>query len=271
MAANKKWILRAGALLILLGFVLPSMTVSCSALPSVGKSLSLYDLANMANQTVLYLVPLAIVMVIIFSFLPAQDARQTTQYYWGQVIGIALSGLAIFISVFSVYNQINQAGSELFTVTPEVGLFILSLGYILAVIGLIIIGRELNSSPQIYRIDSGSNMVQSGYVSRGDPPPVNAYLPFCRLELLRGDSPERMVLIRADNYSIGRGSGNDLQLFDPQVSRSHVRLRFVQGVWYIQDQQSALGTKVNNVTTAATRLNSGDEITLGNTTFRFIQ
>jgi pSer/pThr/pTyr-binding forkhead associated (FHA) protein len=68
---------------------------------------------------------------------------------------------------------------------------------------------------------------------------------------------------------IGRGAGNHLQLADLKASRQHARLRFAQGMWFIQDQNSSGGTFVNGQRIQATRLNPGDQITIGDTAFIF--
>ena len=67
---DKRWLVRSGGLLVLLGFVLPTMTVSCGGLSGFGRTLSLYDLASLANVPLLYLVPVGALAVVILAFLP---------------------------------------------------------------------------------------------------------------------------------------------------------------------------------------------------------
>lgn len=72
-----------------------------------------------------------------------------------------------------------------------------------------------------------------------------------------------------DGAQVGRGSFCDVQLPDSSISRLQLVLRDVQGNWFIQDQGSSSGTIVNGQRVQATRLMSGDQITIGNTTMTF--
>jgi pSer/pThr/pTyr-binding forkhead associated (FHA) protein len=59
-------------------------------------------------------------------------------------------------------------------------------------------------------------------------------------------------------------------LRDPNVSRHHAELRRApSGDWTIADLGSTNGVKVNDRRVGSTRLNSGDRVTLGTTTFSF--
>lgn len=77
------------------------------------------------------------------------------------------------------------------------------------------------------------------------------------------------VLIINDGDTIGRSPRCDLQIQDRKISRIHARLRKHGNEWFIQDQNSSLGTIVNGVSVSATKLYRGAQITLGNTTFIF--
>ncbi len=68
---------------------------------------------------------------------------------------------------------------------------------------------------------------------------------------------------------IGRGTACQIQLKDPKVSRQHARIRFHQGVVTIEDLKSAHGTLVNGVQVTSAQLRGGEELTLGDTRFRF--
>ncbi len=59
-------------------------------------------------------------------------------------------------------------------------------------------------------------------------------------------------------------------LRDPNVSRHHAELRrSASGEWTIADLGSTNGIKVNGRRVGSTRLEPGDQVTLGTTTFRF--
>jgi Mg-chelatase subunit ChlD len=73
----------------------------------------------------------------------------------------------------------------------------------------------------------------------------------------------------ADRVLIGRGSACTIQLPELSVSRQHARIRFAQGIWFIQDLQSTHGTFINNQRISATKLKNGDLIRIGSTQFIF--
>jgi cell division septation protein DedD len=75
--------------------------------------------------------------------------------------------------------------------------------------------------------------------------------------------------LTASEVLIGRGTACQIQLKDPKVSRKHARIRYDQGVVRIEDLNSAHGTLVNGVRVTAVQLSGGEELTLGDTRFRF--
>lgn len=90
-----------------------------------------------------------------------------------------------------------------------------------------------------------------------------------RLIGIGGPLAGQTVMITTDAFTIGRGSACQLHLVEPAVSRQHARIRCVQGEWYLQDLGSDGGTFVNGERVSATRLNSGDHITIGGATLLF--
>lgn len=99
----------------------------------------------------------------------------------------------------------------------------------------------------------------SGSVRTGEAP--SAYL-------IRSGTGQS-ISIRAAAFTVGRGRGNNLNVPDPQVSRRHAVIRYAQGRWFIQDQDSAAGTYVNGQRVTATVLNPGDRIRIGSAEFEF--
>ncbi len=83
-----------------------------------------------------------------------------------------------------------------------------------------------------------------------------------------GPSSGQSVILR-DYFMIGRGSDCGLRLTNPDVSRHHALIRSSDGMWFIQDQNTKLGTQVNGNPVRATRLQSGDRITIGGVTWIF--
>ena len=130
------WLAVLATLLVLLGFVLPVMTVSCSGMTGYGQAYSLLQLASEAEQALLYGVPLGILVALVFSFLPARNQRQAPPYLIAQAGGIIVSVLSLLIAILSIYNQVSQMG--VFDITPQFGAFLLIAGYILALVGLVL-------------------------------------------------------------------------------------------------------------------------------------
>jgi hypothetical protein len=81
---------------------------------------------------------------------------------------------------------------------------------------------------------------------------------------------DRRYVLDGERSTIGRSRDADCVLRDPNVSRHHAELRrSPQGEWTIADLGSTNGVKVNGRRVGSTRLSSGDQVTLGTTTFRF--
>lgn len=76
-------------------------------------------------------------------------------------------------------------------------------------------------------------------------------------------------LLEGQRVRIGRSSRADLVLDDPNVSREHAELAFIDGTWRIADMGSTNGLEVNGRRTRAVALESGDQITIGESTLTF--
>lgn len=76
-----------------------------------------------------------------------------------------------------------------------------------------------------------------------------------------------------DVMIIGREEGNDIVLHDARVSRRHAMLyRMQEGSYYLVDEGSSNGSYVNAVRIALpTRLQDGDQISIGSTNIQFRQ
>ena len=81
---------------------------------------------------------------------------------------------------------------------------------------------------------------------------------------------ERRYVLDGPRATLGRSKDADCVLRDPNVSRRHAELRRApDGEWTVADLGSTNGIKVNGRRVGSTRLRSGDNVTLGTTTFRF--
>jgi hypothetical protein len=77
------------------------------------------------------------------------------------------------------------------------------------------------------------------------------------------------VFFLSDGAVIGRSGENSIPLPDPSVSRQHARLRMGPNQWFIQDLDSAAGTRVNGKRVGAIALRNGDQICIGSYEFEF--
>jgi hypothetical protein len=81
---------------------------------------------------------------------------------------------------------------------------------------------------------------------------------------------DRRYVLEGPRATIGRSKEAQCVLRDPNVSRRHAELRrSAGGDWTIADLGSTNGVKVNGRRVSSTRLNPGDQVTVGTTTFTF--
>lgn len=262
MHTNGKWLVRVGALLVMFGFFMPSMLVSCTALPTASQAISLSQLTNqsMGGQPLLYLVLLGALVTIAFAFLPSNRTSQQVQYLVAQILGLGLGAFSMIATFMSLSSQMQQIG---FSVTPTIGFYVLLAGYGAAAIG---IGMQFQENARMGTPFSLREAGLSPPVSESQKPPVQQ-VSGPRLEVLHGWTDKAPIPV-FDGFLIGRGSRANLSLTDRSISVQHARLRYAQGTWFIQDQSSN-GTFVNGQQINATSLNTGDQIRIGETTFIF--
>lgn len=288
MQNPKKWLTRAGVLLFLLGFFLPCITVSCSGMP--GDALSLYDLASMPSQVLsfgqfmLYLALIGMLAVIVFSFLPAVNEQQEKTFFWAQAGSLTGSVVFLCLPLLLLQSQVNRANSGLgmIQIHAEAGAFVVFLGVAAAVGGLVWQATESGVAP-LARVplqwghadpQPAAPAQVWGNVAAYPPQPAAFQMPqplftSVYLEVIEGDLSQRVIPVTSGDFHIGRGSDNDWRISDSSVSRLHLRLRFAEGTWFLQDQQSSSGTYVNGQPVQATRVHTGDEIRIGGTSFVF--
>lgn len=272
MLSNIKWLVRAGTLLILLGFFMPSMMISCTAM-GVTQNVAQVSLADLAggNQfqqgdAALSLIFLGALVAFVASMISLFNQDWERYMPMLEAGGIGISLLVVVSSLIRLNSD--TAGTGV-TIEPLFGAGVLMLGYLLAVGGVLMEFLQNAQSAQLY----------AGRVAAyRKPEPVAAPQPVfvppdsmtvARLELIGGNFHTSVVQIIGEDFSIGRGNANSLNIPDKKISRTHARLRFAQGAWFIQDQNSAVGTYLNNQRIQASRINAGDQIKIGDVTFVF--
>lgn len=268
MTISGKWVLRTGALLVVLGFVLPALTVSCSGMPGLGRTFTLAQIAGEAEQPSLYLIPIGALIAGALSLIPALSYTQNMRLFYTQVGCMVAGLLSMLVSYFSLSNQVHEFGG--FEMSPEYGLFVLLGGYLGAVVGFWLEWQALHQNSQLPE-EIPKYPPDQREIAKGDWFEDEVVEPsrFPFLEPIQGSLTSEPVFIRNDSFSIGRGSENDLRLQDPKVSRQHARLRFAQNAWFIQDQGSAGGIFVNTELINAVSVRTGDQIKIGDHIFIF--
>lgn len=94
-------------------------------------------------------------------------------------------------------------------------------------------------------------------------------MPHAWLEGIEGAMKGRQAVLQQADTLVGRSTVCDVQIYDPKVSRKHFRIRFGNGAFYLQDQQSSRGTVINGERVMAQKLNSGDRIDIGDSSMVF--
>lgn len=280
------WMIRIGAAAVLIAFFLPLFKL----VNGIFGAISFLDIAKFAQA--FYIIPVAMlvilatsflvdprknkkefqmiigisfgltVLVIVFSVMKIQKDIQTLGTMAGGLFGgllggslgtpdLALLGLPAGVSLGSLAGQILNE-----IITPTIGVYLSVLGYLAILTGWIMQFNTTSSQ----RTSSYSKDLISIPAKVSDGP---------YLEVIRGALPQKSIPISTAQFSIGRSSKNNLQLPDNSVSRVHANLKFAQGMWFLQDQNSSGGTFVNSQPINALRLNPGDQIRIGNHTFIF--
>lgn len=93
-------------------------------------------------------------------------------------------------------------------------------------------------------------------------------MPFS-LTIVEGKDQGRQFTFDQPEVLIGRTAENDVVLYDPGVSRRHVKIREDGGRYRVEDLGSANGTQLNGVTVAEEELKEGDAIGVGPVVFTF--
>lgn len=260
MKSASKWIVMAGAILIFVGFFLPNS----GSMLGAGFSNSLFQLANKPFWFFLYLEPIFAVVILILAMVPSRGKRTKNIFLVVQVGCLTVTLVLFFVSLLVVLQQ--PPVWEISNLLPGLGFIFIILGAVALIVGIIL------DSPFVMK--KNEKNIEADKDEQPLVPPVeqaknSANVPY--LECKKGSAVGEKILIQVVNFSIGRGRDNHLQIKDKtnKVSRVHAKLRYSEEAWYIQDQESKLGTYVNGKRINATRLQTGDAIKIGEDEFEF--
>jgi pSer/pThr/pTyr-binding forkhead associated (FHA) protein/tetratricopeptide (TPR) repeat protein len=91
------------------------------------------------------------------------------------------------------------------------------------------------------------------------------------LKVLKGEEIGREIkLSSGTNWTVGRGSKNDIQINSSKLSRSHFRIIKIASSYRVEDLGSANGTRVNGVSVSDSPLSSFDTIQAGPVELQFL-
>ena len=92
---------------------------------------------------------------------------------------------------------------------------------------------------------------------------IAASAPEARLYFRDGSGHERYAIVSSPEFTLGRGSMNDLPSNAPNVSRQHALIQIRDRRYILRDRQSKHGTFVNGTRIDEVELRHGDKIRLG--------
>lgn len=98
------------------------------------------------------------------------------------------------------------------------------------------------------------------------PPNVSAWM-----DGVGGPVQGQRFILKPEDTLVGRSTVCTVQVSDPKVSRRHFLIRFGNGAYFLQDQNSSRGTQINGQPVMAQRLYDGDRITIGDSRLVFRQ
>jgi len=96
-----------------------------------------------------------------------------------------------------------------------------------------------------------------------------AALAIATLEVIQGDLPEKIFFLKPRNYSVGRARTNELVVSEPSISKSHARIVYVDGHFFVEDLSSTHGVYVDGLKIDRALLKAASELQLGSVTLRY--
>ena len=270
------WAVRLGCGLTLISVLIPMIS-----LPQETElnRYSLLGLLKSGQFSILLVFATAIILLGLTWALPSSWSERA-RFLWFE-LGLFALGFLGWILPLVGYVVIHQMNGGLVSLRIEWGGVFLGLGSlwigICVVLDLhhaLIYSREDSSEA-----DNRHTLPELGNQRnlRGIPVPMTPpigfspapNLPRAGLHVIRSVVRGPEIPINREEFCIGRGIDNDLQLLDITVSRRHARLCFSHGSWFIQDQGSKFGIYVNQQKVKASPLRNGDRIVMGDNLFVF--
>ncbi|MCG8416330.1 MAG: FHA domain-containing protein [Proteobacteria bacterium] len=96
-----------------------------------------------------------------------------------------------------------------------------------------------------------------------------SWVPAARLEFMTGPLANQVMYLNEEVTTLGSVAGTTIVLSDPAVSRKHLAIRNMGGIYELADLGSTNGVYVNGHRTPKKTLVSGDILRVGNTEMVF--
>ena len=250
---RNQWLVRGGAFLLVTGFFLPFVSVSCVGVPA--GPLSLSEIADYFNQPLLHFALLAFLVLGGLSFIPPGVLPNRDIILYGQLGSL---GTSLLFLVLSLANLSGNTGMGI-QVSPNIGTPVIIAGYALSFWGML-----AQHPAQAQQVRRAIDQIPRQITRPIQPPAVTGP----RLERAR-DPAGGMVRLTHDHFSVGRAVNNDLVIQDASLSPQHAVFRFSNGAWFLQARHSSNQLMVNGRRVQAMRLNQGDYIQMGGSVWVF--
>ena len=288
-AGGWAWSARAVSSLLVIGFVLPWASVTCTSPDGTTLSLNLNGMDLSKAQAEFFLVLFAGIVAFAVSVMSVDSALAS----W------ACIGCGVIAGLPFAANQMLNSGSTriygtLVSYDLQIGVWVIGLG----VVGLIVVGVVGLTSDGPESVWGGSVVPRTNGAERpmpwrppgdaggwGDPAksnwggaqPLPTVAPVPKvpageirgwLVMKRGSGLGQRFDLR-DETEIGREPRCEVLLDDSFVSRSHARIRYEDGSFFLYDIGSSSGTFVNERKIQRVMLYDGMIIRVGGTELEF--
>ncbi len=91
------------------------------------------------------------------------------------------------------------------------------------------------------------------------------------LQVRFADGHQLRIKLDKPEFTIGRAPENDLQVFDEELSRRHMKISLRNNTYYVEDLDSANGTYVNGRITDNCIVRHADQVTIGDTQLKLVE
>jgi hypothetical protein len=210
----------------------------------------------------------AVIIALLALFQPSISSRMRS------FLMIGTGGAACFLMGIVLLGYVNETSNSVNVIEIEIGFPGALIGALMiaggAVLDLMAVAGGRARAPGFAPgppVHSAPVQWQSQPTAPPISPPVGQNR--ARVHFRSGALAGQSVEVSGDGITIGRSAENHIRIPDTMVSRLHAVIRYAQGRYFLQDQQSTHGILLNGQPIQASVLNDGDVITIGDSEFEF--